>query len=174
MHKKIDKQEVLNQIKICAMSYPLKALADDLDKPYSTLSNELDHREYAKLGFLTALSIVEKSQKPSAGDVCRAAGMAVVDLIEEGLGRIGYKAPTRSGAAEVGVLRLMARMAKEYGETVQAMAFSIEDGQLDAGEVERCLKENRELLRACLEADAYLKGLQSHKAGRVDRCRVVA
>jgi len=157
---RLDKQEIVNNVKIVAMAYPLKVLANDLDKPYSTLSNELDEREWAKLGFRTVLGILERSFSTSAPEQSRMAGLKVLDLIEAGFGRVAYTIPEQTNGP-TDLMHLIAILSTEYAQSIEHLATAIEDGKITGQEVCRCRKENRDLLTACLQIEAYLKNLEA-------------
>ncbi|MCF8025832.1 MAG: hypothetical protein K9K82_10145 [Desulfobacteraceae bacterium] len=155
---RLKKEDILNQVKIAAMAYGLKGMADDLGKPYSTLSNELDHREYAKLGFLTALQIIENSQTSIAPIQSKTAGIMVLDLIEEGFDRVAFQIPDppRNGKAPQ-TMRIIAKLSKDFSETTSSLADAVEDEVFTQDEVEQCLKKNRQLIKACLQIDHFLQ-----------------
>lgn len=154
---KIDKNAVLEQVKLASMAYPMRALSNDLDKAYSTLSNELDHRDYAKLGFMTGMSILEKSM--SRNETSRTAALAAVDMIEAGLGRVAFLIPKPNGTPE-DVLGLVANLSHEYAEIVAAIGDGLRDGKLDKKEIADCEKKGRALLKACLEMNAHFEELR--------------
>ena len=154
---RLNKEEILNQVKITAMAYSLKNMADDVGKPYSTLSNELDHRDFAKLGFLTTLQILEHSQSPSATVQSKSAGLMVLDLIEEGFNRVAFAIPDPPKEKIPQTMRMIAKLSKEFSEATGALADSIEDNHFTRQEAEVCLKENRDLIKACLRIDHFLQ-----------------
>jgi len=163
---KMDKNEILNQVKIAVMGYPMKAMADELDKAYSTLSNELDHRDTAKLGFLTALGILAKSQGAGAPSQSRYAGIKAVDLIEAGFGRVAFELPKAIPTDPRPIMQMAAKLSKEFGEAVQELASCIDPespggGRTIAEEAERCLKEIGDLVKACIELQGYFQCLQA-------------
>jgi hypothetical protein len=160
MLAQMDKQEIINQIKIMAMAYPLKAMANELDKPYSTLSNELDEREWAKLGFRTVLSMLERSFSPSAPEQSRTAGLMVLDMIEAAFGRVAYNIP-RSTENPTDLMRLISSLSIEYAQDIEHLACAFDDGKWTKHEISRCRKENRDLLRSCLKIEAYLDRVAS-------------
>lgn len=162
--KRIDKDEVLNQIKASVFAYGLKAMASDLDKPYSTLSNELREAEYAKLGFNTGLSIIEHAHAPYAPAHSRDAAVMALDMVEEALGRVAFRIPDPPSDRQAPeIMRIISDLGKEFSEAIQAMAKAIEDGRVSRQEAKKCLKENRDLLKACLQIDHYLQRLEREK-----------
>jgi len=161
----VDKQEVINQIKIMAMAYPLKVMANDLDKPYSTLSNELDEREWAKLGFRTVLSMLERAFSNEAPEQSRTAALMVLDMIEAGFNRVAYNIPEMDGSV-VEIMRLISDLSIQYAEDINNLANAMQDGQWTSNEIERCRKENRDLLTSCLQIEAYLDLLERSEGNK--------
>ena len=161
---KMDKEEILNQVKAACMSYPLRAMAADLGKPYSTLSNELDHRDYAKLGFLSTLSIIENSVASYAPDQSRTAALHAMDLIEAGLNRIAFEVPLTTHQPIPQTMRLMAALSKEYGETIATLADAIDDHKFTKEEIQQCIKETRDLLKVALQLDHHLHAISAGTA----------
>ena len=155
----VDKQDVMDQIKIMAMAYPLKGMANALDKSYSTLSNELDERDWAKLGFRTVLSMISLSLEPGAPEQSRIAALKVLDKMESGFGRVAYTIPNVSDGM-VDVLKLISSMSTEYAVNIKRLAWAMEDGSWTPDESEKCRGQNRELLKACLRIEAYLGQLE--------------
>lgn len=155
----LDKQQIIDQVKIMAMAYPLKVMANDLDKPYSTLSNELDEREWAKLGFRTVLSMLERSLSHEAPEQSFTAAVKVLDMIEAGFNRVAYNIPKADGYA-VEIMRLISDLSVQYAEDIGHLATAMEDGQWTQKEIKTCRKENRDLLTSCLKIEAYLEHLE--------------
>ena len=155
----LDKQQIIDQIKIMAMAYPLKIMANDLDKPYSTLSNELDEREYAKLGFRTVLSMLERSLSCEAPEQSSTAALKVLDMIEAGFNRVAYNIP-ETGGHMVEIMRLISDLSIQYAEDINNLANAMQDGQWTSDEIAQCRKENRDLLTSCLQIEAYLDHLE--------------
>lgn len=152
---RMDKNEILNQVKIAAMGYPLKAMSDDLGKAYSTLSNELDHRGTAKLGFMDALGILDRGFHGSKQS--RLAALEAADMIEAGLGRIAFSIPETINNNAHPLMKKVASLAKEFSEAVSEISTSIEDGHVSRKEAENCLTELKDLLTVTLELRMYFK-----------------
>jgi len=151
----IKKNEVLEKIKMAVLAYPMKAMADDLGKPYSTLANELDHRGTGKLGFLTALSIIERA---CAGTIeSRAGALSALDEIEAGIGRVAFAPACSREAKMCDVLKMTAMTAKNFGEYMQVMGEAVQDGRITKKEAERCISELVRLVRVCMEAKSCLE-----------------
>ncbi len=146
---------IMNQVKIMVMAFPMESMADKLAKPYSTLSNELAERDYAKLGFRTVLSMVGFALEPEAPEQSRVAAFKVLDMVDARFGRVGYTIPETDGSAS-DVLRLIAELSTEYAENVNQLAQAMEDGKWTPEEAAACRKENRDLLTACLRLEAFL------------------
>lgn len=152
------KPAIFNQINIAVRAYGRKAMADDLDKPYSTLSNELEERDWAKMGLRDALSIWDLCLQPDAPEQAQIAAEKALDLIDEGFGRIAYTIPeTNHGMTQT--MHLMAEMSKQFAENLDALAEAIRDGQWSTKEANDCLKENRDLIRVCLQVEGFLHRL---------------
>ena len=54
-------------------------------------------------------------------------------------------------------MRMIAKLSKEFSEATGALADSIEDNHFTRQEAEVCLKENRDLIKACLRIDHFLQ-----------------
>lgn len=164
MKNRIDKEEVLNQLKAAVFAYGTKAMASDLGKPYSTLSNELREAEFAKLGWNTGLSVIEHAHAPHAPAHSRDAAIMALDMIEEALGRVAFHIsdqPSDRQAADT--MHLISQLSKEFSEAIESMAKAVEDNHISRQEAKKCLKENRDLLKACLQIDHYLQCLEQRQ-----------
>lgn len=157
MRKKlrVDKQEVMNQIVIAVRAYGRKAMANDLNKAYSTLSNELEERDWGKLGLRDAMTILELCLDPSAPEQSRVAAYKALDMIDAGFNRIAYNIPPTNHSTTK-TLRLVSKFMKESSENFGALADAMDDNEWQKHEVERCLKENRDVMQACLEIEYHL------------------
>lgn len=166
---KVDKQDVMDQLVIAAKAYGLKGLANELDKPYSTLSNELAEREWGKMGLRTSLTIIEKCLDPNTEalnpDQARTAAINLLDLVDNGFNRVAYNIPEIDGYM-VEIMRLISDLSVQYAEDISHLATAMEDGQWTAKEIRDCRKENRDLLTSCLQIEAYLDHLEQREANK--------
>ena len=160
MKKKHPKNtEILNQIVIAVRAYGRKAMAEDLDKAYSTLSNELEERDWAKLGLRDALRIIGLCLDKDAPEMSKMAATQALDLVDDQFNRIGYTIPDGVNNGMVHTMHLMSKLSKEFSESISALASAIEDTCMTNEEVKRCLAENRDLIRVCLQVEHFLRDL---------------
>lgn len=158
---KMDKQKIVDQFKILAMAYGLKVMANDLDKAYSSLANELDERDWAKLGLRTALSMLEQVLiiNPRSEQAMMAANN-ILDMISNGFGRISYVIPTDIGdKGLVQTIRLIADLSREYAGDIECLADALVDGKMTDKEACECQQKNRELIKAALLIELHLNHL---------------
>ena len=164
MGNRIDKEELVNQFKILAMSYGLKVMANDLDKAYSSLANELDEREWAKLGLRTAISMLEQVLivNPKSKQATMAARQ-ILSMLAAGFNLIAYEIPAAPKGSATDAMHLISAMSKEFADNIRALAESLSDGRLSDREVDKCRMENRELIKACLRIEYYLNDMGSNR-----------
>lgn len=132
-----------------AKRYPVKALAEEVDKAESTLRNELVQQPGYKLGLVTAIKIMERT-----GD------LAALDWIEAKLDRVAVPIPQYGPSQETELVNYAGKISKETGEVLTALAESMKIGKLSANE--RCLirKETYEALKALAALWVRLKKSQ--------------
>jgi len=146
-----DRDRVIDALDIAVKGYGPKVMAYDLGKGESTLRNELNInlQEQYKLGLLTAIAITERT-----GD------FAALDMVEEGFGRVAFFMPADVDPGKVGpVMKVAGKLTREFGESMTEFAKAIADGRVDRTEARRCLKELRDVIKACVELKAYMKRL---------------
>ena len=157
----VDADAVMDKLVATARAYGVKGLAYDINKRYITFSNELREAEYAKLGFRTALDILEAALHLDAEEDAQIAARRVVEMVCEMLGFVAFQVPVSEGKTP-DTMHLMAKLSREYSEHIDSLADAIKDGQWTRAELARCRRENRDLLKACLETDAHFD--------LIDRC----
>lgn len=154
---RIDIDEVLSQIKIAVLSYKMRNMANAIGKQYQTLSNELDHRENFKLGAITLFQILEITQEMDAPVQSREAGIKVLDMIEDSLGRVAFQIPIPVKGDMLPVMAMVGAMSKEFGESIQDMAAALADGHITRKEAQKCMKEIWDVVKECVKLWAYLR-----------------
>lgn len=138
--------QVLDLLDIAAKSYPIKALAPDIGKGESTLRNELTQQPGYKLGLMTAFQIISRT-----GD------LKALDRIEALLGRVAFTLPKSESKNMTPLMQLVAKLTKEFSEHMDAIALAMADGKLDKHEIEKCQKELKDLIEACVNLQAYFE-----------------
>ncbi len=138
-------QDIIDALDAAAKAYPIKALADEIGKGESTLRNELNRQQGYKLGLHTALNILDRT-----GD------LTALDKIEARYGRVAFRIPACTDSCSP-LMRLVARLTKEFGEHTEAVAYALEDGSISQAEAEKILAELRDVMSACLELQGYLE-----------------
>ena len=143
--------QLIDLLDAAAKQYPIKALCDEVGKAESTLRAELNRQPGYKLGLVTAIMVMKKT-----GD------LKALDRIEEMFNRTAFKIPDAIPTDPKPLMKLVANLSKEFSETIQSLAFSMD--QKSAGgisvvksEVDRCKKEVRDLVKVCIELQAYLE-----------------
>ena len=149
--------EIMNQIVIAVRSYGRKSMADNLDKAYSTLANELEERDWAKLGLRDALKIIGMCLGQDAPEMARMAATRALDLIDDQFNRIGYTIPDKVNGDMTHTMHLMSQLSKEFGDSIKSLADAISDGCFHPKEIAECLSENRDLMKVCLQVEHYLR-----------------
>ena len=145
--------ELIDLLDAAAKQYPIKALCDEVGKAESTLRAELDRQPGYKLGLVTAILIMKKT-----GD------LKPLDRIEDIFNRAALAIPDHAPANPLSLMKMIANLSKEFSETVQSLAFAM-DHQSAGGKVvvkkeaQNCAKEVLDLIKACVELRAYLKGI---------------
>lgn len=138
-------QEIIDRFDATAKAYPIKALADELGKAESTLRNELTRQPGYKLGLITSLLILDRTED-----------MTPLDVIEARYGRVAFRLPACTDACSP-VMALVARLTKEFGEHMQELAAALDDGIISRDEAACVLKELKDVMVACLELQGYLE-----------------
>ena len=156
----VDSDAIMDKLVATAKAYGVKGMAQDINKRYITLSNELREAEYAKLGFRSALDILDRGLRPEAEEDAQIAARKVVEMFCEKLGFVAFRIPAPSGSTCADVFGQTARVSREYSESVRAVADAVADGRLDQKELAQLRRENRELIEACLETDALYHKLE--------------
>ena len=144
--------DLIDLFDIAAKSYPLKAMAFELGKTDSTLRNELTQQHGFKLGILDAILIMKKSHDTRP-----------LDTIEEYFNRVAFELPRAERKNMQPVMHYISQMSKEFGENIEQMAEAMKDGVVTSLEAKRCLKENKDLIKACVELQAYLEQFINQK-----------
>lgn len=146
--------QLIDLFDIAAKEYPIKALCDEVGKAESTLRAELNRQPGYKLGIITAIMIMKHTQD-----------LKPLDLIEEMFNRTAFEIPDAAPRDPKPLMKMVASLSKEFSETIQALAFSMD--QISEGgeaivksEAKQCRKEVRDLIKVCIELQAYLKELK--------------
>ncbi len=161
MPKRIDKTPLIDQLKIIGHAYGMKGMANELNKPYSTLSNELREVEWAKPGFRDAMSMIEIAMEDDSPEQAQMAAGIMLDMIAESFGRIMYEIPAVNGKNPSRVMRLTARLTKEFSDVMEGLANAVDDGVIEHHEVKNCKRDISRLIRQALELMAYLDRVHS-------------
>jgi len=138
--------EIIDLLDIAAKDFPIKALADEIDKAESTLRNELTRQPGYKLGLHTAVLIMKKTKD-----------LRALDKIESFFNRVAFVLPPPQEGAMEPIMKMVASMAREFGENMEALAKTLEDGKITKHEATRCLQENKDVITACVKLQAYLE-----------------
>lgn len=141
-------QGIVDALDVAAKDFPIKALAGEIFKGESTLRGELNGQPGHKLGLTTALLIL-----------CRTGDLEALDRIEETFGRVAFRIPETRHDMLGEIWELAGRLAKEFGEHVQALGGAVMDGQVDPQEAKACLRELKDVLSAAVELQAHLRHL---------------
>ena len=139
-------QEIYDLLDAAAKQYPIKALAPDINKAESTLRNELTQQPGYKLGLMTAILIIKRTQD-----------LRALDVIEEFFDRVAFVLPRAQNCEVAPLAELAGRIAKEFGEHMQEVGKALADGKLDNSEARSCLKELKDVIEACVNLQAYLE-----------------
>lgn len=137
---------IIDLLDAAAKAYPIKALAPEIGKGESTLRNELNGQEGYKLGLITAVNIWRLTKD-----------FRSLDRIEHILGRVAFPTPIAEHRNMSPIMRLAARLTKEFGEHMQEIAEAMADGVVTAKEARRCLEELGDVIEACVELQAHLQ-----------------
>lgn len=146
------RDELMDVLDAAAKRFPIKKLAADINKAESSLRNELTQQHGYKLGLWDAVLIMKKTRDLSA-----------LDMIEDFFRRVAFPLPDAQITNVAPIMRLMADLSKEFGESVESLADALRDGRVEQREAQKCLKEVGELIRKGIELEAHLKHcLESH------------
>lgn len=143
--------DIIDLLDMAAKKYPMKALAPKLKghlspaRAESTLRGELNQQSGYKLGLVTTIQIMQHT-----GD------LSPLDKIEEIFGRVAFKLPASDAGSPAPLMKLVSRVAREFGETVEQVAEALDDGTLTPSEAEKCLKETRDLIKVTVQLEGYL------------------
>ena len=131
-------RHVMTCLGIAARDYPLKALADKLEKGESTIYAELNGQQGHKLGLETAVMIMHHTNDLKA-----------LDGIEAMFNRVAYKLPDPKEGKHSQVIRNLGHVLKESGELSEKVAEALEDGVLDEAEIHTLKRETQDIMDAC-------------------------
>ena len=127
-------EEVIHEL---VMANNAKAIAEELNKPYSTFMREVNPHDFdAKFGASCLIPLTR-----ATGD------FAAIDYIEQALGRVAFVLPKKKMASNQ-MYEKVASMTKEFGELLAAVGESLHDGHISEEELDRCKKEGYETLQA--------------------------
>ena len=138
--------EILDLLDIAAKGYPIKALAPEIGKGESTLRNELTQQPGYKLGLITAIMIMKKTWNLQA-----------LDRIEDIFHRTAFIIPRPESHNMIPIMHSISSLTKEFGEDIKGMADALKDGVITKKEAGKCMKENKDLIKACIELQGYLE-----------------
>lgn len=150
-----DIDRLFDLLDIAAKKYPIKALAPEIDKNEKTLRAELTREGTAKLGLTTSILIMHKAW--------HYGGRAALDLIESFFGRVAFDLPRPEPGDMRPVMRMVGSLSREFGESMTALATALDDGRVTPEEAEKCLKENQDLITACVLLKAYLEQFVTYR-----------
>lgn len=145
--------QLIDLLDAAAKQYPIKALCDEVGKAESTLRAELNRQPGYKLGITTAIQIMKRTRD-----------LKPLDLIEEMFNRTAFEFPASVPSDLKPWMKLIASLSKEFSETIQSLAYAM-DNKSEGGpaivktEARQCLKEVKDLIKVCIELQAYLKRL---------------
>lgn len=132
-----------------AKRYPIKALCDKLDKAESTIRGELNRQPGHKLSLSTSIKIIQETND-----------MTPLDAIEEIMGRVAFTIPKpEPGESLQNIMSLISSLTREFGHSIEVMAKALQDGIINKKEVQRCLQQNRQLLKETLKMQAHLEAI---------------
>ena len=137
---------IIDLLDIAAKEYPIKALASEMGKGESTLRNELTQQPGYKVGIMDAIQIMKKT-----------GNLRALDRIEEMFSRTAFMIPNPEYNNAVTIMKLVANLSKEFSKTIHLMANALENSAISKTEARQCLKENKELIKACIQLQAYLQ-----------------
>lgn len=151
----METEQIYDLLDAAAKKYPIKALAPEIDKAESTLRNELTRQEGYKLGLSTMILIMQKT-----GD------LTALDAVETMFNRAAFPIPTANSLTPTPLMMKISKLSKEFSECVGELAKSLEDdGKVTGKELDRCIKENKDLIKACLELELYLNHQKECESG---------
>lgn len=148
--------DIIDLLDVAAKRYPIKAIAPKIkghvsaNRAESTLRSELNQQPGYKLGLITAIQIMQIT-----GD------LAALDMIESLFDRVAFRLPKHKDGNPSTIMVLASRLSKEFGETIEEMARAMEDGKLTKNEISRCLAELGDLIKVCVELEAFLSQVGS-------------
>lgn len=142
--------EIIDYLDVAAKKYPMKKLAGRIKghvsniRAESTLRNELNQQPGYKLGLITAIQIMQITGDTEA-----------LDAVETMFGRVAFKLPKHTDGNPSTLMKLAAKLSKGFAKTIEEMAGAMEDGKLTKKERARCLGELQDLIRVCVELEAF-------------------
>ena len=137
---------IIDLLDIAAKEYPIKALAPEMGKGESTLRNELTQQPGYKLGIMDAVLIMKKT-----------SNLRALDRIEGMFNRTAFVIPHPEYNNTIPIMNLVANLSEDFSDTIGAMAAALRDSVITKQEAKQCIKENKELIKACIELQAYLQ-----------------
>jgi len=143
--------EIYDLLDSAAKRYPMKALADDINKAESTLRNELNRQDGYKLGLQTAILIMRRT-----GD------LAALDRIEALFNRTALDLPEPADipTSPRPLVNQAAGLMKETSEALAAVSDALHPSSpggenMTAREASKCASELDDVIDVCTKLKAY-------------------
>ena len=87
----------------------------------------------------------------------KTGNLRALDRIEDMFKRTAFVIPNPQYNNTIPVMNLVANLSEEFSDTIGAMAIALRDSVITKQDAKQCLKENKELIKACIELQAYLQ-----------------
>jgi len=146
--------EVYDLLDVAAKVFGCKALAGDIDKPYSTLRNELARQPHYKLGLSTALAIM-----------ARTGDMAPLRAICRMFGLLCFEVPRAEPCNPIPFIKMVASTSKSFGTAVSCLGDALEDGKITHAEAKACRTLSDALVEEVLRLREYLDRTEKQTKG---------
>ena len=145
---------LLETIHDMVIAHNPKAIAEELNKPYSTFMREINPNDQgAKFG-VTELVLVTRI----------TSDFTALDQIERQLGRVAFKVPTALPSHKE-INKEINATIKEFSDLLQEITISMEDGTITGEELDRCRKEAYELIQQTTVLVRVLEEMTMKKGG---------
>ncbi len=145
-------EEIMERIDAAAKQYPLKSMAAEIGKAYSTLKNELSSQQGYKLGIETAMLILLVSGK-----------LDVLDAIEDLFGRVAFQIPDIKQENHIDLLSHVSALANEFSTITAHIAETLSDGKIDKAEAKKGYKDALNLVKEAIKLQIFFKTVLEEK-----------
>ena len=129
-----------------------KAIAEELNKPYSTFMREINPQDFdAKFAASLLIPLTRATDD-----------FSVIDYIEQALGRVAFHVPKKKNISKQ-LIAYLSKLTKDFGGLLEVLSETIEEGCVTQDDIDRCNRCGYETIQAVAMISEALK---KHDGGK--------